>query len=90
MHFKERPGFVVLDSKKLFAAVLALRQVLGLTWDQVEAASGVGLVSIKRLRRGRSVEATTFLRLVIWLEQTRVEIFTRVPEGEGGDGGHVG
>jgi hypothetical protein len=66
-----------------------VRQILDMTWDQVEAASGVGLVSIKRLRRGRSVEATTFLRLVIWLGQTRVEMFTRVPE-EGGDGGRVG
>lgn len=88
MHFKNRPGFVMLDGKKLYASVLAVRQMLGCTWTQVEEASGVSIVSLKRLKRGRSVEATTFLRLVIWLGQTRVHMFTRVvTEEEGGDHG---
>lgn len=80
MHFVRKPGQVMLDGKKLFAAIQTLKQIRNMTWPEVSEDSGVSYISIKRLRAGRSVEATTYLRLAIWLGEPGARRYTYIEE----------
>lgn len=85
MHFVKKPGQVMLDSKKLYAAIETLKALRNMTWAEVSKSSDVSFVSIKRLRAGRSVEATTYLRLVLWLGERAARKYTYI-EKEGTPG----
>jgi hypothetical protein len=80
MHFKKKPGQVMLDGKKLYAAIEALKGIRNMTWAEVSEDSDVNFISIKRLRAGRSVEATTYLRLVLWLGERAARKYTYIQE----------
>jgi DNA-binding Xre family transcriptional regulator len=73
-----RPGFVELDGRRLYAQVRATRDILGKDWAEVWAETGVTKSSLDKLKRGRTIEATTLMRLMKWLGILHIEHFTRV------------
>lgn len=75
-----RPGYVELDPKRLYNQVQATKDVLDLGWSEIWEKTGVTKSSLDKLKRGKTVEATTMMRLMVWLGILNIEHFSRRPE----------
>ena len=61
------------DSAALYAALDLRRKALRISWREVAAQAGIGVgSSLTNLKRGHSLKADTFLRLLAWLSETDV------------------
>ena len=61
------------DSAALYAALDLRRKALGISWQRVADQAGLATDStLTNLKRGRTVETDTFLRLLAWLSETDV------------------
>lgn len=83
MQFKERPGFVMLDGRKLYAALLAVKQVTNMSWENLCQEVGIARSPIGHLRDGGSIDATTFLRMLLWLDEKDPNVFAMTEKGGG-------
>lgn len=61
------------DSAALYVALDIRRKALRISWREVAAQAGLGTDStLTSLKRGHSLKADTFLRLMAWLSETDV------------------